>query len=244
MKKNIMMRLASFLLVAVLISTSAISGTYAKYVTKNSGKDNAQVAKFGVVINVADDLGMFNTEYDVEDDTYKGTGTVSVKSESNVNMVAPGTKGNMTFNITGKPEVATRVAIKFGDTTNAVQLAAGTYTLPAGAFEAAEKTVTTTEVYEPIKFYFGTDAITDATVYNLTLSDLKDAMKTAFTVDYAPLHDFTAEGHTYYLGWSWAFEDDTNENTDFLDTYLGWQAAKDQAQKEILDFEISVTQID
>ena len=43
MKRNVMMRLASFLLVAVLISTSAISGTYAKY---NMNSNNAVVIFF------------------------------------------------------------------------------------------------------------------------------------------------------------------------------------------------------
>ena len=50
MKKNKMMRLASGLLVAVLITTSTISGTFAKYVTTADAKDEARVAKFGVVI--------------------------------------------------------------------------------------------------------------------------------------------------------------------------------------------------
>ena len=50
MKKNVMMRLACFLLVAVLISTSAISGTYAKYVTSGQSTDSARVAKWGVTV--------------------------------------------------------------------------------------------------------------------------------------------------------------------------------------------------
>ena len=243
MKKNVMMRLASFLLVAVLISTSAISGTYAKYVTTNSGTDKAQVAKFGVVINVADDLGMFSTAYATDDTTYSGE--LSVRSESTARLVAPGTKGSMSFNITGMPEVATRVSIDFGTNTKAIQLAAGTaYTLPAGAFEAAEKTVTPAAVYEPIKFYFGTDAITDATAYNLTLAGLQAAMETAFTQDYEPNHNFGESGLTYHLGWSWAFEDTSIADVNFLDTYLGWEAANGNAQEEVLDFSITVTQID
>ena len=63
MKKNVMMRLASFLLVAVLISTSAISGTYAKYVTTAEGKETARVAKWGVQVGVA---GFSDAAADVE----------------------------------------------------------------------------------------------------------------------------------------------------------------------------------
>lgn len=241
MKKNRMMRLASLLLVLTLLSTSVISGTFAKYVTTNGGTDTAQVAKFGVIINVADDLGLFNTAYETTD-TAGYTG-LSVTSSSTSQLVAPGTKGSMSFNITGMPEVATRVSINFG-TCNAVQLVTGSYTLPAGAFEAAQKTVVTTAVYEPIKFYFGTDAITDATEYSMTLEELKTAMSSTFTQDYEPNHNFGDSGLTYYLGWSWAFEDATITDVNFLDTYLGWEAATGTVQQEILDFDITVTQID
>ena len=46
MKKNKMMRIASALLVAVILTTCAISGTFAKYVTSTPGSDSARVAKF------------------------------------------------------------------------------------------------------------------------------------------------------------------------------------------------------
>lgn len=51
MKKNKIMRIASVLLVAVILTTCAISGTFAKYVTSGSGSDTARVAKFGVTVN-------------------------------------------------------------------------------------------------------------------------------------------------------------------------------------------------
>ena len=47
MKKNRMMRLAAFLLVCVLLTTSVISGTYAKYVSTTTDSDSARVAKWG-----------------------------------------------------------------------------------------------------------------------------------------------------------------------------------------------------
>ena len=50
MKKNVMMRVASVLLVAVLLTTCAISGTFAKYTTGDAGHDTARVAKWGVTI--------------------------------------------------------------------------------------------------------------------------------------------------------------------------------------------------
>ena len=47
MKKNTFMRVASALLVAVLLTTCAIAGTFAKYTTEVSSEDSARVAYWG-----------------------------------------------------------------------------------------------------------------------------------------------------------------------------------------------------
>lgn len=250
MKKNKMMRLAAVLLVCVLLSTSVIGGTFAKYVTTNGGADEARVAAFGVKIDIADDMGLFTTTYS-SDET--GTGayngdTVSIASGTTPNLVAPGTKGFMTFTITGTPEVATRVSIDFDSTCNAIQLEAKEHTLAAGFYEATAKSVTTTEVYEPIKFYFGTKAANTLTDndYTMTLDQLKDKMTTDFTKDYDPNHNFAeTNSGSYTLAWQWPFEGTVTVNgenvADFLDTVL---ANETTAQQEILKFDITVTQID
>ena len=114
MKKNVMMRLASFLLVAVLISTSAISGTYAKYVTSEQGSDSARVAKWGVKVDV--EGSTFANAYATDDKTLNADaqsriGVNSVVSSGSVDVVAPGTKGDMAaIAISGKPEVAVDVS--------------------------------------------------------------------------------------------------------------------------------------
>lgn len=245
MKKNKMMRLASAMMVLTLMSTSVISGTFAKYVTTNSGSDSARVAKFGVQIDVNDNLGLFSTTYAKSDSSYAGT--LSVESTADDRVVAPGTKGSMTFKITGTPEVATRVSIEFDASSSAIQLPAGEYTLPAGYFEAAAKTVTTSSTYEPIKYYFGTKAANTLVDddYTMTLEQLKTAMNTEFNKDYDAKHNFaeTNDGN-YTLAWNWAFEDTTIDNVNFLDTYLGYEAATYTARKEVLNFKITVTQID
>ena len=108
MKKNVMMRLACFLLVAVLISTSAISGTYAKYVTQDSGADEARVAKWGIALQVIGDL-YADTYLDTPTDWTANTLTVQAKdlSAADANVVAPGTKNEsgLSFGLTGIPEV-------------------------------------------------------------------------------------------------------------------------------------------
>lgn len=108
MKKNVMMRLASFLLVAVLISTSAISGTYAKYTTQDSGKDEARVAKWGVELQVFGNLyGDTYTNQIVKEDTDNGDNIRVQSVDKAADVVAPGTKNEegFTFSLKGQPEV-------------------------------------------------------------------------------------------------------------------------------------------
>ena len=57
MKKNKMMRIASVLLVAVILTTCAISGTFAKYVSSADSSDSARVAYWGfnpATMNITD----------------------------------------------------------------------------------------------------------------------------------------------------------------------------------------------
>ena len=107
MRKNKTMRIASLLLVAVLMTTCIISGTYAKYVTSGEVSDTARVAKFGVTVTATSDL--FKAEYATDDTSY--TGSLSVKASNDDDVVAPGTKGNISAaGLSGKPEVAVRVS--------------------------------------------------------------------------------------------------------------------------------------
>lgn len=106
MKKNKMMRLASCLLVAVMLTTSVISGTFAKYVTTNAGADSARVAKWGVEVEVAGTS--FADKYE-KDDGSISLNAYSVESLTD-KVVAPGTKGELAYSVlSGTPEVAVRV---------------------------------------------------------------------------------------------------------------------------------------
>ena len=105
MKKNVMMRVASALLVAVLMTTCAISGTFAKYTTSDTASDNARVAYWGVTVEVTGE-NAFAKKYD---DTASDSG---VKVVSDTEVVAPGTEGTLaTVAITGTPEVMVNVNV-------------------------------------------------------------------------------------------------------------------------------------
>lgn len=132
MKKNKMMRIASVLLVAVLISTCAISGTFAKYVTRVEGTDTARVAKWGILLTV-DGADVFAQKYAAQDEKYLAAGGVySVESSNEDKVVAPGTsseilESNLVATVKGTPEVATRYTLK-AEKLNDVYLPAGEYT--------------------------------------------------------------------------------------------------------------------
>ena len=166
MKKNKMMRIASILLVVTLLSTCVISGTFAKYVTKAEGQDQARVAKWGVLVTV--EGGVFADKYEATDTDYlnaKGVYSVeafAAEGETADQVVAPGTNSDqvgttMKASVTGKPEVAARYAITASDMKDIV-LKAGTYTDYTQLVKADDgtygytNTFTLKKDYAPIKW--------------------------------------------------------------------------------------------
>ena len=103
MKKNRMMRAASALLVAVLMTTCTISGTFAKYTSSETATSTARVAKWGVTITGSGDTA-FQKQYK------NGDLEVIVDSSTEDKVVAPGTSGTFAnATISGTAEVALKV---------------------------------------------------------------------------------------------------------------------------------------
>lgn len=264
MKKNVMMRLASFLLVAVLISTSAISGTYAKYVTEASGRDTARVAEWGVDISVSGSL--FKQSYandgTVEKDKTNAdiTNTVVVKSNSADNLVAPGTANSdgITFAITGTPEVAVNVNVQITDgATRDVYLADGEYLDWTTGNDKTDKftLATPTGSYRPIVYTLVNDEREE--LAKGTLEDIETYLEKTLSGNYAANTNLAtiaggATG-TYKLTWAWDFEQAANITLyDKADTLLGNLAAGKETSVDTaaynlsanVEFSITVTQID
>jgi hypothetical protein len=230
MKKNRMMRLASGLLVAVLLTTCAISGTFAKYVTSDSGSDFARVAKWGVTVE-AKNFGMFTDKYETDDSTATFTGDYSVKSADGKDVMAPGTKGTFAdFAITGTPEVAVKVAVE-------------------ATVSVSDNWIVDGDFYCPIVITVGTEAISGLDYKNA--ADFAAAIKAKLdgkSAQYAPNEDLSAIYNTTNLdlAWAWAFENATgtkNNQTDAKDTALGNVAVAEDLVINI-SVAISVTQID
>ena len=232
MKKNIMMRLASFLLIAVLLSTSVISGTFAKYVTAESGSDSARVAKWGVEVTAEGTT--FATAYAREDDSLDTTAASRVGVNSvaaNEDVVAPGTSGSMaTIGIAGTPEVAVQVTYQVDNFDLTGWEVDGVY-------------------YCPLIITVNGDDI-----YGLDYTNVADFQKEVvetiegFSTYYAAGTTLESNNtHTLSVSWRWNFDDTTEEydtvlpQSDPKDTALG--SATTPAQIS-LTVGATVTQVD
>ena len=269
MKKNRMMRLASGLLVAVLMTTSVISGTFAKYVTTASASDTARVAKFGVVVTAEGSLFgetylKTNADTPGADDADKATITVESSNENKV--VAPGTKNDegITATITGTPEVDVDVSVVVKglsldgtteyDDVKEIFLAAGNG-YPDMTTGNSTDTFNTTEYY-PVKFTLTQikNGTTTVLVQAGKLSAVEAALESLSTT-YKANANLANEVGTLNLTWEWDFDASGAGTYDKQDTLLGDLAAETTLTPALPDgasygletgikIDITVTQID
>ena len=215
MKKNVMMRVASALLVAVLMTTCAISGTFAKYTTTQSGSDSARVAKWGVVITANGET--FATS---EEGTVNAVTANTVLSADTDNVVAPGMSGSMAkMTIAGTPEVAVKV-------TYAANLELANWEVE-GVY------------YCPIVIKVGATSYAGKDYSSMAEFEtaVENAIK-AYTAEYEAGEDLSANTAVAPdVSWSWAYYVD--DNTDELDTKLAATSAT-----IALTVTTTVTQID
>ncbi len=111
MKKNKMMRIASVLLVAVLLSTCAISGTFAKYTSEATATAIATVAKWDVKL---EDKAFNETITFDFTETWTDTDTDSDgKNHVVAKKLAPGTAGSFDLKVTNDSEVDAKFYMTF-----------------------------------------------------------------------------------------------------------------------------------
>lgn len=208
MKKNNAMRAAGCLLIATLLSTCAVSGTFAKYVTSDSTQDTARVAKFGVTAAVSGDL--FGTSYAAASDnsiqawTSATAGAVTAdaaNAASAENVVAPGTKNatGMTIAVSGKPEVTTQLTLsKMKDKTSGKSYVNSDIELVSGNYAVMVPVTVTVTADNVANYYKKVDnTFVQATTGETTYYELKDAAE--LTADYLPIQwkvTRTASGST------------------------------------------------
>ena len=198
MRKNKMMRLASALLVAVLLTTCAISGTFAKYVTAETGSDSARVAKWGVTIEATGD--MFETQ---EEGSVGGVpGKLTVKSSTKDKLVAPGMSGTMAaIAVKGSPEVAVRITH------------VATVTISGWA-------ITGDDFYCPLIVTVNSNELNGLSYDSAAefAAAIKGAID-AHTVEYEAGTDLTTNADEVDVSWRWNFEE-SGEQTNVKDTLV------------------------
>lgn len=192
-------RVICSLMALALISSCAISGTFAKYVTRAEGEDSARVAKWGILLTMEGDE-LFKSEYEADDPTFTGnTVSATVKASNEDKLVAPGTSSDgFSATVVGTPEVATRYTLEIpagwtdivlpaGEYTDYTQLVAdqagelgynGTFTLPAD-YSPVKWDITVTKgnrtlsLTEAAQAYPELAAAMGGTVYGFSASNAK-----------------------------------------------------------------------
>lgn len=217
MRKNKFMRAASGLLVAVLLTTCVISGTFAKYTTSAEGSDSARVAVWGLDGTSSIKLNnLFSNEY-TDDANGK---TVS----STEKVIAPGTSGSAQFGFkynndskTTAPEVKYTFAISTDESDCATDIKNNkniVWSLDN------EKCTNWDELLDKIEKLSGATDNTGKATYEA--GKLPEAFK--------------AKGDNLHtVSWEWKFDENNNDTTD---TTMGNKA---QANLDSVTLKISIT---
>ena len=200
MRKNKMMRFASALMIATLLSTSVISGTFAKYVTSATGTDSARVANWGFE---------GTSEIEISNLFLKAYDAGKVNSDKDV--IAPGTTNNATFQFMydetngSAPEVAYTFEVSTAGSTITSDIesnAAIVWSLDGTEYPATVSQTSWDRLIEAIEALDGTAG---AGGKEYAPQQLPDAFGTGDTV------------HT--VGWEWKFFVDGGQ--DVVDTNMG-----------------------
>ena len=121
MRKNKTMRLASCLLAVTLLTTCAISGTFAKYTSSATGSDVAEVATWNITVNDVDITDASGATKEVSFglfDTINEEDTITAEKNVISGRIAPGTGGSFALEIENNSEVGARYTIRFKEFNN------------------------------------------------------------------------------------------------------------------------------
>lgn len=214
-----------FVMLLALVVALAFGGyTFSKYITTKQQSGQAQVAKWGfkISVNAADlfgknyiwDNGKNGSVVTNEADKTK----VTVQAGSGYNVVAPGTKGSMTFKVEGKAEVLAQLELKLSDVKDIVlKIAKGG----------------TTYEYYPVKWTLTKVGVTAPLVNGGKLSEVATKLNDVSAEWNRNINvntDITPEKYDFTLSWEWAFDGSAvpadltalNLKADVLDTILGY----------------------
>ncbi len=211
-------------MVLLLIAIMCFCGvTFARYITKSSvPTQQATVAKWGFVVS-ANAENLFGKGYNQGEIVAKpdeSGAVVDVKAATST--VAPGTKGEMTFGVTGSAEVLAQLKMTVkADTLKDISLTQGG------------------DVYTPIKWKLekGTDGTTYGTeVAKGTLSEIVNKVNEINST----IKIGESVSDYYKLSWEWVFDTDADsEDDDVKDTILGYAATANSAEQTFGNYNVS-----
>ena len=116
MKKKLSMRIASCLLIALLMTTGLTSGSFAKYVSAETAHDAARVARWAFDVSgsnmVANKTFAFDL-FETVNDTLLQNGALAPDDDVQSGMIAPGTQGSFALVMTNTSEVEARIKLDF-----------------------------------------------------------------------------------------------------------------------------------
>lgn len=196
------MRIAAGVMTAALLSTCAISSTFAKYTSESTGTATARVAKWDILFGEGETTMNKTFTFDLYSTLYDTTASneeTDVKKGDDVKRIAPGTQGSFAVKITNNSEVTAKYTVSF---------AIG-YTVDTA------NTETVKNVTIPLQFSKdGSDWKTSIADLNITNTD---AVNLAM-----------GGNDTYTVYWKWDYEDATDSSRDENDTILGKAGAEIQ----------------
>lgn len=214
-----------FVMLLALVVALAFGGyTFSKYITTKQQSGQAQVAKWGfkISVNAADLFGknyIWNNGKNGSVVTDEADNTkVTVQTGGDYNVVAPGTKGSMTFKVEGKAEVLAQLKLKLSDVKDIVLK----ITKGGASYE-----------YYPVKWTLTKVGVTAPLVNGGKLSEVMTKLNDANAAWNRNINvntDITPEKYDFTLSWEWAFDGSTvptdltalGLEADQLDTILGY----------------------
>ncbi|MBQ6551786.1 MAG: hypothetical protein IJL78_10305 [Lachnospiraceae bacterium] len=216
-----------------LITACMLGGTFAKYTTSAGGSGSARVARFGVQISAP--TNGFSNSY-LKHSSLSLPPALSQTIVSVQRVVAPGTNGTFAAStLSGSTEVAVEVR------------RTATMTLSGWEYEYEEDEETVTEFYCPIVIRMGDESVAGLSCESVEEFEaaVKDMIEDADYIRYYPAGQPLANitNPLPNITWEWAFDPNGGAN-DVKDTYLGYQAANDNASTIAMEITTTVTQID
>lgn len=224
-KKNLKKKILMVTGLALLLGLVGYTGgtTYAKYIDQASAESTtATVAKWGHVVTISD-ADLFGSDYTLQSGADLATEVdgVGVAVNSTGNVLAPGTTGSMSFTISGKAEVLSKLTV----------VATGK---DVGLFDG-------TNAAFPVKWTLSKDGSAVAGNTDVTLSTIVSTLN-GWNNEEIAIGNASTHAGKYTLSWAWAFSTsgystikdltdydhdnavDDELSNDGVDTIMGWLA--------------------